>query len=216
MQAYFNLSNHDSIANQFISELRDKNIQVDRARFRNNMKKLGQIMAYEISKKLHFAERTIVTPLGSSRIRLPERNPVLLTILRAGLPYFEGFLDYFDHANCGFVGAYRDESGADIVIHLDYVSLPEIEGREVILIDPMLATGKSIVNAINKMVVKGRPSFIHIASLVAAPEGMDYVATNVSIPYSLYTCAVDDHLNDQFYIVPGLGDAGDLSFGSKL
>lgn len=216
MPAYFNLSNHDSIANQFISELRDKNIQVDRARFRNNMKKLGQIMAYEISKKLHFTEQTVVTPLGSSRIRLPERNPVLLTILRAGLPYFEGFLDYFDHANCGFIGAYRDEASADIVIQLDYVSMPEIEGRELILIDPMLATGKSIVNSINKIIVKGKPSFIHIASLVAAPEGIDFVTTNVNIPYSLYTCAVDDNLNDQFYIVPGLGDAGDLSFGSKL
>lgn len=216
MPAFFNLSDHDSIASQFISELRDKSIQVDRARFRNNMKKLGQIMAYEISKKLRFDERSVATPLGTSKMRLLERNPVLLTILRAGLPYFEGFLNYFDHANCGFVGAYRDEASAEIVIQLDYVSMPEIEGSEVILIDPMLATGNSIVNSINKIIVKRRPSFIHIATLVAAPEGIDFLANNVSIPYSLYTCAVDDKLNDQFYIVPGLGDAGDLSFGSKL
>lgn len=212
----FNLSDQNSIANQFISELRDKNVQVDRARFRKNMKKLGQIMAYEISKHLSYRQESVVTPLGTSDIAMPAAHPLLFTILRAGLPYFDGFLDFFDRSDCGFVGAYRDESHAEVVIQLDYLSSPGVDGREVILIDPMLATGKSVVNGINKIMKNGQPSHIHIAALVAAPEGVEYVLQHISVPHSLYTCALDDKLNDHFYIVPGLGDAGDLSFGPKL
>lgn len=212
----FNLSAQNTIANQFISELRDKDIQLDRARFRRNMKRLGQLMAYEISKKLSFKDEIIKTPLGQSSLQVLAMDPVLLTVMRAGLPYFDGFLDFFDHSDCGFVGAYRQEGSEEIVIHLDYVATPDINGRDVILIDPMLATGKSFVRAVQTLLKRGRPSHIYIAALVAAPEGIHFIKENLTVPYSIYTCAVDENLNHQFYIVPGLGDAGDLSFGIKL
>jgi uracil phosphoribosyltransferase len=212
----FNLSAQNTIANQFLSELRDKDIQADRARFRRNMKRLGQLMAYEISKKLSFDDKVIETPLGESVLKIPSRHPVLLTVLRAGIPYFDGFLDYFDQSDCGFIGAYREEGTEKIVIQLDYVATPRVKDKEVIVIDPMLATGKSFVHSINAMIKKGRPSHVFIAALVAAPEGIQYIKENLDVPHSIYTCALDENLNHQFYIVPGLGDAGDLSFGIKL
>jgi uracil phosphoribosyltransferase len=212
----FNLSAHNTIANQFISELRDKDIQTDRSKFRRNMKRLGQLMAYEISKKLSFTNTTVETPLGRTSIQIPLQQPVLVTVMRAGIPYFEGFLDYFDQSDCGFIGAYREEGSDQIVIHLEYVASPDINGKEVIVIDPMLATGRSFVRGVEAMMRYGVPSHIFIAALVAAPEGIQYVREHVAAPHSIYTCAVDENLNDQFYIVPGLGDAGDLSFGPKL
>jgi uracil phosphoribosyltransferase len=212
----FNLSAQNTIGNQFISELRDRDIQVDRARFRRNMKRLGQLMAYEISKRLNFKDEIIQTPLGQTSIQLLSKYPVLLTVMRAGLPYFDGFLDFFDRSDCGFMGAYRQEGSDDIVIHLDYVATPNVNAREVILVDPMLATGKSIVRSIQALLKHGTPSHIYVASLVASPEGIHYLKENLSVPFSIYTCAVDENLNHQFYIVPGLGDAGDLSFGIKL
>ena len=212
----FNLSAQNTIANQFISELRDKEVQLDRARFRRNMKRLGQLMAYEISKNLEFKDHEIETPMGKCRAQLLSKPPVLLTVMRAGLPYFDGFLDFFDQSDCGFIGAYRQEGSEDLVIHLDYVAAPNLNGRELIIADPMLAIGKSFVRSIQAILKHGSPSHIYIASLVAAPEGIQYVKANITVPFSIYTCAVDESLNHQFYIVPGLGDAGDLSFGVKL
>ena len=212
----FNLSAQNTIGNQFISELRNKDIQLDRARFRKNMKRLGQLMAYEISKRLNFKDETIQTPLGTTSIQLLSKYPVLLTVMRAGLPYFDGFLDFFDQSDCGFMGAYRQENSNDIVIHLDYVATPDVNDREVIVVDPMLATGKSFVRSIQALLKHGTPSHIYVASLVASPEGIHFLKENLDIPFSIYTCAVDENLNHQFYIVPGLGDAGDLSFGIKL
>jgi len=212
----FNLSAQNSIANQFLSELRDKNVQSDRSRFRANMKRLGQLMAYEISKKLAFTDSVIETPLGKSLLRVPARQPVLLTVMRAGIPYFEGFLDFFNTSECGFVGAYREEGSDEIVIQLEYVASPNVEEQDVIIIDPMLATGKSFVRATQAIMKRGTPAHIYIAALVAAPEGIQFVTQNLSVPFSIFTCAVDENLNDQFYIVPGLGDAGDLSYGVKL
>ena len=212
----FNLSAQNTIGNQFISELRNKDIQLDRARFRKNMKRLGQLMAYEISKRLHFKDETIQTPLGRTSIQLLTKYPVLLTVMRAGLPYFDGFLDFFDQSDCGFMGAYRQENSNDIVIHLDYVATPNVNDREVIVVDPMLATGKSFVRSIEALLKHGTPSHIYVASLVASPEGIHFLKENLDVPFSIYTCAVDENLNHQFYIVPGLGDAGDLSFGVKL
>jgi uracil phosphoribosyltransferase len=212
----FNLSAQNSIANQFLSELRDKNVQSDRSRFRGNMKRLGQLMAYEISKKLAFRERIIETPLGKSSVQVPARLPVLLTVMRAGIPYFDGFLDYYNTSECGFIGAYRDEGSEEIVIHLEYVATPNVEGEDVIIIDPMLATGKSFVRAVQAIMKRGTPAHIHVAALVAAPEGIEYVRKHLNVPFSIYTCAVDENLNHQYYIVPGLGDAGDLSYGVKL
>ena len=211
----FNLSAQNTIGNQFIAELRNKDIQLDRARFRKNMKRLGQLMAFEISKRLNFKEETIQTPLGKTAIQLLSQYPVLLTVMRAGLPYFDGFLDFFDQSDCGFIGAYRQENSNDIVIHLDYVATPNVDEREVIVVDPMLATGKSFVRSIQALLKHGTPSHIYIASLVASPEGIHFLKENLDIPFSIYTCAVDENLNHQFYIVPGLGDAGDLSYGTK-
>ena len=212
----FNLSAQNTIGNQFISELRNKDIQLDRARFRKNMKRLGQVMAYEISKRMNFKDETIETPLGRTSIQLLSKYPVLLTVMRAGLPYFDGFLDFFDQSDCGFMGAYRQENSNDIVIHLDYVATPDVNDREVIVVDPMLATGKSFVRSIEALLKHGTPSHIYVASLVASPEGIHFLKENLDVPFSIYTCAVDENLNHQFYIVPGLGDAGDLSFGIKL
>jgi uracil phosphoribosyltransferase len=212
----FNLSAQNSIANQFILELRNKDIQQDRMRFRKNVERLGEIMAYEISKKLSYNPRSVETPLGDLAVQIIKEQPVLITIMRAGLPYFQGFIDMFDHADVGFVGAYREEKTKEITIKLDYVATPSLKDRVVILIDPMLATGNSVVESLKLMMRQGVPAHVHIASLIAAPEGIEFLKKNVTVPFSLWTCAVDEKLNDQFYIVPGLGDAGDLSYGIKV
>ena len=211
----FNISEANSIANLFLIELRDKDVQQDRLRFRRNLERLGEIMAYEISKKLSYSQRKVQTSLGSLSIDAPE-SPVLITILRAGLPYFTGFQNFFDHSDCGFIGAYRKEDEAEITINLEYMASPALEGRTIILIDPMLATGKSLIRSINELSKNGRPNHIHIATLIAAPEGITFVQKELMNNYSLWTFAIDEKLNEQSYIVPGLGDAGDLSFGQKI
>ncbi len=212
----FNIGDQNSIANQFIAELRDKTIQHDRIRFRKNVQRLGQIMAYEISRKLLYRPKSVETPLGTSHINLIGENPVLIPVMRAGLPYFEGFLDFFDHADSGFIGAYRQEGTDEIVINLEYLASPSINHREVIMIDPMLATGKSFIRSINALLKHGTPSHLYVASLVSVPEGIKFITENLNLPHSIFTFAVDERLNEQFYIVPGLGDAGDLCYGPKL
>jgi uracil phosphoribosyltransferase len=214
----FNLSAQNTVANEFIAELRNREIQSDRAKFRKNMRRLGMLMAYEISKKLLFRHQVVETPLGTASIQTIEKHPVLLTVMRAGLPYFEGFLDVFEKSDCGFIGAYRQEGteSSELVINLDYVAAPTINNQNIILIDPMLATGKSMVRSVNALLKHGKPSNIYIAALVAAPEGIQFVNDNLKIPHSIWTCAIDESLNHRFYIVPGLGDAGDLSFGGKI
>ena len=212
----FILNHHNSLANQFLSELRDQSTQQDRFRFRKNMERLGELMAYEISKKLKYTEKAVQTPLGISKVQVPGDQPVLISVLRAGLPYFQGFQQFFDHADCGFIGAYRKEGTDDIKINLDYLTTPNLEGKQLILIDPMLATGKSFVKSILTLLQQGMPAHVHIAALVAAPEGLKFIEDNLKVPHSVWTWAVDEQLNDQFYIVPGLGDAGDLSFGEKV
>lgn len=213
----FNLSEQNSIANHFVSELRDINIQKDRLRFRRNVERLGQIMAYEISKNFKYTTKEIETPLGTSNIPLMGDGPVLITVMRAGLPYFQGFLDVYDKCDCGFIGAYRREDGHDeIAINLEYLAAPSIDDRDVILIDPMLATGHSFVRSVEALSKLGTPRHIYIAALVAVHEGISYISSNVKLPHSIWACAIDERLNDQFYIVPGLGDAGDLCFGPKI
>jgi uracil phosphoribosyltransferase len=212
----FNLSEQNSIANQFLLELRDRNIQQDRMRFRQNLERLGEIMAYEISKKLPYTTKVVETPLAKSRIKVLKEQPLLITVLRAGLPFFDGFLNFYDHADAGFVGAYRRESLKEVSIKFDYLTSPSTGGRQVILIDPMLATGKSLIDSVNNLLKRGKPEHIYIASLIAAPEGIRNIAEQMPVPYSLWTYAIDEKLNDQFYIIPGLGDAGDLSYGRKL
>lgn len=212
----FVLDQTPSIANEYLRQLRDKDIQNDRMRFRKNLERIGEIMAYEVSKKLSYTNTTINTPLASTDIKALKQQPVLITILRAGLPFFQGFANFFDHADCGFVGAYREEGASELRIQLDYAASGDLNDRVVILIDPMLATGKSVVHSLDVLMKKGKPSHLHIVSLVAAPQGIDYLNNNIPMPFSLWTCSVDKTLDSNFYIVPGLGDAGDLSFGVKI
>lgn len=210
------LNRQDSVANQYLLELRDKKIQQNRTRFRQNLERLGELMAYEISKKFDHQPSQVETPLGVSVVNLSKANPVLITVLRAGLPYFIGFQNIFGEADCGFIGAYRKESETDLTITLDYLATPSLEGRTVILVDPMLATGQSVIKSVNALVKHGKPKHVHIAALVAAPEGVELLRTTLKVPHDVWTWALDEKLNELHYIVPGLGDAGDLSFGEKL
>ncbi len=210
------LNRQDSAANQYLLELRDKTIQQNRARFRKNIERLGELMAYEISKKFQYSSQKVQTSLGISTVNIPEDNPVLITVLRAGLPYFIGFQNIFGEADCGFIGAYRKESEANLTITLDYLATPTLEGRTLILIDPMLATGQSVIKAVNAIMKHGKPKHVHVAALVAAPEGISLLEKQIKVPYDVWMWALDEKLNELHYIVPGLGDAGDLSFGEKL
>jgi uracil phosphoribosyltransferase len=212
----FNLSEQNSVGNQFLFELRDKSIQQDRMRFRKNVERLGEIMAYEISKKLSYKSKVVQTSLGASSMMIPASQPVLMSIMRAGLPYFQGFINIFDNADAGFVGAYRKEDDGNLTIELEYLASPSLNDRDLVMIDPMLATGTSVVDSLQTALKRGTPKHIYIVSLIAAPEGIDFLKKNITLPYSLWTCAVDEKLNEQFYIVPGLGDAGDLSYGPKI
>lgn len=211
----FVLANQPSIANKFLAELRDTEIQKDSMRFRLNLERTGQIMAYEISKSLDFLPKKITTPLATTTVQLPNSNLVLVAVLRASLPFYQGFLNYFDQAESGFIGAFREE-GETIHINLGYHASPSLEGKTVILADPMLATGKSLVKSIETLLQHGNPKIIHIATLIASPEGIEYLQNHLSIPFQLWIGAIDDRLNSKSYIVPGLGDAGDLAFGQKL
>lgn len=215
----FVLAKENSIALQFLSEVRDIHIQHDRWRFRKNLERLGEIMAYEISKDLDYEEIHINTPLTDTHAKKLKEKPVLISVLRAAIPFYQGFLNYYDQADSGFVGAYRKpekEGDKEVEIEFLYQAAPNLEGREVILIDPMLATGKSFVKTIHNLLQNGTPKIIHIACLIAAPEGVSYIQNNINVPYKLWLGALDEKLNDKFYIVPGLGDAGDLCFGDKI
>lgn len=211
-----NLGGYPSIADQFLSEIRDLEKQSDRQRFRNNMNRLGEIMAYEISKKLKYQAQQVTTPLATAQVSVLAEQPVLITVLRAGLPYFQGFLKYFDQADAGFIGAYRKEGETEIKINFDYLATPSLNDRTLILIDPMLATGKSFIRSVNELTRHGSPKHIHIASLITSPEGVRLLQANMKLPYTLWTFSVDEKLDSRYYIVPGLGDAGDLSYGEKL
>ena len=214
----FILNQHNSIASHYLSELRHVHIQQDRMRFRKNLERLGEIMAYEISKNMTYTSQPIETPFLEISTPLLESQPVIISVLRAAIPFFQGVLNVFDQANCGFIGAFRKEGNADeaIEIELGYTAAPSIEGKEVILVDPMLATGKSFVECINVLSKNGVPRKVHLLSVIAAPEGLAYIKQNLQVPYAIWTCALDDHLNELSYIIPGLGDAGDLAFGPKL
>lgn len=212
----FVLSEFNSIGNQFIAELRDVSIQGDKLRFRKNLERIGEILAYEISKSFDFDSREIQTPLAKMEVSLSSVNPVLIAVLRASLPFYQGFLNYFDKAESGFIGAFREESEEEITINLGYHASPSLEGKTLILADPMLATGKSLVRSIDTLVSHGIPKIVHIAAVIASPEGITYIQENCKVPFKLWLGALDQGLNGKSYIVPGLGDAGDLAFGEKL
>lgn len=213
------LNESSSVANQFLAELRDVKVQQDRLRFRRNLEKLGELMAYEFSKTLKVRSSEVTTPLGKAAIDVPSEDPALVTIMRAGIPFFQGFLNIFDQAPSGFIGAYREETkggrAEDLQIALNYSAMPNLNGRHLVLIDPMLATGKSLVKAFRQCLKYGHPKAVHFMSVISAPEGISHVRESVDHPGSIWTWAKDSHLNDSAYIVPGLGDAGDLSFGFK-
>jgi uracil phosphoribosyltransferase len=209
------LDENPSIAHNYLATLRDVAVQQDRMKFRNCVERLGEIMAIEISKKLDYKSVAVQTPLGIKNQFKLTQNPVLVTVLRAGLPYWTGFQRIFESSDCGFIGAYRQE-GQEIKIKVDYVASPPLDGCDVILIDPMLATGKSMVDAVDQLKKRGTPKNIFIAALIAAPEGITYIESRLGKDIPIWLFSIDEKLNLQSYIIPGLGDAGDLSFGQKI
>lgn len=215
-----NLSEHDSIINQFLAELRDKDFQQNRLIFRNNIMRIGEIMAYEISKTLHYEEKTIETPLAETTVKLPTDRLVLGTIFRAGLPFHQGFLNIFDRAGNAFVSAYRyytDAEHHNVDIRVEYMATPSLDDKVLVIADPMLATGGSFELGYKAFLTKGTPRHVHLASVIATPEGIDHIKNTLpSDKVTVWTAAIDSHLNENKYIVPGLGDAGDLCYGEKL
>jgi len=211
-----NLSDEHSLVSNWLSELRDVEIQEDRLRFRKNLEKIGEVSAYEISKKLAWVEKEITTPLGTSVCKVLEKQPVLATILRAGLAMHNGLLNYFDKADNAFISAYRKHNpDGSFEISLDYISCPEMEDRVVIISDPMLATGSSLVKTIQFIRAEGSPAEIHIVCALACTVGIEYVLR--AEPKAMIWCGdIDDELTAKGYIVPGLGDAGDLAYGVKV
>ncbi len=211
-----NLSKQYSLLSNWVSELRDEEVQKDRMRFRRNLERIGEVAAFEISKHLAFEEKEIQTPLGIANCKVLKDQPVLATILRAGLPLHNGLLNYFDKADNAFISAYRKHHrDGTFEINLSYVSCPELEDRVVIISDPMLATGASLVKTIQFLRAEGHPSAIHIVVAIACTVGIEYVFR--SEPNCTLWCGtIDDELTAKGYIVPGLGDAGDLAFGTKV
>ncbi len=212
------LENQESLLSQYIAEVRDVEIQKDSMRFRKNMERLGEIFAYEISKKLNWENKEVITPLGEAQCKVLKEQPVIATILRAGLPMHQGILNYFDRAENAFISAYRKHhKNGSFTIQIEYASCPPIDQKVLILSDPMLATGASMVLTYKELLLKGRPSHTHIVSILASAQGIDYVKKHLpSGSFTLWLGAVDDELTAKAYIVPGLGDAGDLAYGSKL
>jgi len=212
-----NLSKSNSLFNQFTAEIRNVHVQNDSMRFRRNLERMGEIFAYEISKSMNYEVTEITTPLGIASIPLIVQQPVLVTILRAGLPLHQGLLNYFDKAQNSFVSAYRKHhKDGTFEVEIEYLSSPDLTGKVVILSDPMLATGTSLVLAYKALLLKGIPSHIHIVCSIASAQGVEYVKRNLPANSTIWCGAIDDELTAQSYIVPGLGDAGDLAFGEKL
>ena len=211
-----NLSEQHSLVSNWISELRDVEIQKDRMRFRRNLERIGEAAAYEISKVMPFVEKEVQTPLGIANCKVLQFNPVLATILRAGLPLHQGLLNCFDQADNAFISAYRKHNqDGSFEISLDYTSCPEIEDRVVIVSDPMLATGSSLVKTIHFLKEEGRPKEIHIVAAIACTVGIEYVKREEP-SVTIWCGDIDDELTAKGYIVPGLGDAGDLAYGVKV
>ncbi|MCC8358649.1 uracil phosphoribosyltransferase [Salinimicrobium sediminilitoris] len=207
----------NSIANTFISQLRNVDIQTDRLRFRRNIERLGEILGYELSKNFHFENKEVRTPLGTANVSLPTEELVICSILRAGLPLHTGLLNYFDAAENSFISAYRHHPNNDeeFEILVEYLASPSLEGKTLILADPMLATGRSFVNVLEALKKMGNPKEIHLVAVIAAKEGIAYLEENFPENSHLWVATIDEELDERGYIVPGLGDAGDLCFGPK-
>jgi uracil phosphoribosyltransferase len=211
-----NLSEQHSLVSNWVAELRDTEVQDNRMRFRRNLERIGEVAGYEISKLLEWEEKEITTPLGTAACKMLKAQPVLATILRAGLPMHQGLLNYFDKADNAFISAYRKHHrDGSFEISLDYVSCPSLENRVIIISDPMLATGSSLVKTVQYLRDEGQPSEIHIVCAIACTVGIEYVQRNEP-KVKIWCGAIDDELTAKGYIVPGLGDAGDLAYGTKL
>jgi uracil phosphoribosyltransferase len=212
-----NFQDKNSVINTYIAELRDVNIQKDSMRFRRNVERIGELMGYELSKTLNYTSKEITTPLGISKTKLPDDQLVICSVLRAGLPLHQGLQNCFDEAENSFISAYRHHtSETDFEIKVEYLASPSLDGKTLILADPMLATGRTFVNVLEAIKHLGTPEKVHLVSVIGSQPGIDFLNKELPEDYTLWIAAVDPELNEHGYIVPGLGDAGDLCFGSKL
>ena len=215
-----NLAETNSILNQFVAELRDVNVQNDRMRFRRNIERIGELMAYEISKTLDYSTKKVQTPLGVAEANTPDDKIVIATVFRAGLPMHTGFLNIFDKAGNAFVSAYRyykDKEHRDLDVRIEYIATPDLTNKTVLLVDPMLATGESMELAYKAFCTKGHPTRLLIACIIASRQGVEHLQKLFpQDDVTLWCAAIDPDLNEHAYIVPGLGDAGDLAYGDKM
>ena len=214
-----NLSENLSVMNNFMAELRDKKHQQNRRLFRNNVERIGEIMAYELSKTLEYKTKTVTTPFGTIDIPLIKDDLVVATVLRAGLPFHQGFLNVFDKADNAFVSAFRmyiNREHTEVGVHTEYIATPSVKGRTLIIVDPMLATGGSLAAAIDSLTESGKPKKIHVCCVIAAPEGIEVVKEALPEDSTIWCAAIDNGMNEHKYIVPGFGDCGDLCYGEKL
>jgi len=214
-----NLSEQPSVLNQYMAEIRDKKYQQNRLLFRNNIRRIGQMMAFELSKSLAFKPKTVTTPLGTLDIPLPHDELVIATVLRAGLPFHEGFLEVFDHAENAFVSAYRmytNREHTEVGVHTEYMASPSVKNKTLVIVDPMLATGGSMAASIEALMKTGKPRKIHVCCVIATPEGIEVVKEALPDDATIWCAAIDLGMNEHKYIVPGFGDCGDLCYGEKL
>jgi uracil phosphoribosyltransferase len=212
-----NISSQASVLNTFLAQIRSVEIQKDPLRFRRNMERIAEILGYEVSKRLVYHETEVVTPLGKAQIDLPKENPLLATILRAGLSMHQGLLNYFDQSESAFISAYRKHSTAEeFEIYVEYMAAPNLDNKTWIISDPMLATGSSMVTVYQAMLRYGNPKRIFIVSAISTPQALDYVKKHLPENTEIFVGAIDQELTAQSYIVPGLGDAGDLAYGEKI
>ncbi|MDO9186789.1 MAG: uracil phosphoribosyltransferase [Bacteroidota bacterium] len=211
------VGSHNSVFNQYIAEIRDEVIQKDSLRFRKNIERMGEIMSYELSKTLTYETREVITSLGIANVSMIKEQPVIASILRAGLPLHQGVLNYFDRAENAFISAYRKHhKNGTFDIQLEYLASPDLNDKVLILCDPMLATGSSIVLTYKALLLRGKPRHTHIVTLIASAEGVEYAKKNLPENVTIWCGAVDEELTAKSYIVPGLGDAGDLAYGTKM
>lgn len=216
-----NFAKQNTVINQYIAELRDVNIQKDRARFRHNLARIGQMIAYEVSKTLKYSEKIVQTPLAEAKVSVPADEVVLATIFRAGLPFHQGFLDIFDHADNGFVSAYRyyrDKECKTVDVKVEYIASPDLTNKVLLIADPMLATGASFELGYHAFITNGKPATVHLCCAIASQKGVDNIKKSFGSyeNVTLWCGAIDPGLDERSYIVPGLGDCGDLAYGSKL
>lgn len=212
-----NIGATNSVLNTFISEIRDQKIQKDPLRFRRNIERIGEVLAYEMSKDLLYKSKTVTTPLGTKIVQVSDENMVLCSILRAGLPLHQGVLNYFDKIENAFISAYRKiKDNGDFDIRVEYFASPSLQDKTLILADPMLATGQSLVSTYKALLSHGTPKEFHVFAVIGSTEGIEYIQKHLPENTHLWIATIDETLNDHGYIIPGLGDAGDLAFGNKL